>query len=281
MEQQLLRTRYVPERTNHQTESSVNLRVNKPTVLSGAVHKIAVVSFSALALSTFAISAKADLVTNGGFESTTAGPGQMAFNTNATGWTTPVGGYNFIFAAGAADTTGANGQYGNLTLWGPNSGSANGLPASSPNGGNFVAADGDFQTEPISQTINGLTSGDKYTVSFYWAGAQQTGFSGPTTEAWIVGFGAATQETPVLSNASHGFTGWQHQSFTFTADGTSDVLSFLAVGTPQGVPPFSLLDGVSVNSVSAPEPVSVTLLVSLMGLLGGLGIRRFRKKAKS
>ena len=190
-------------------------------------------------------------------------------------------GYNFIFAAGTADTTGATGVYGGLTLWGPNNGSANGLPPSSPNGGNFVAADGDFQTEAITQTINGLKAGDKYTVSFYWAGAQQEGFTGPTTDAWIVGFGSATQETPIVNNVSHGFTGWQHQSFTFTADGASDVLSFLAVGTPAGVPPFSLLDGVSVNSVSAPEPGSVTLLVSLAGLLGGLGIRRFRKKAKS
>ena len=239
-----------------------------------------------MALSTFAVSANAELVTNGGFETTTSGPGQLGNNTNATGWTNlhsspGVWGYNFIFSPNTADTTGSPGIYGAVSLWGPNNGSANGL-TSSPNGGNFVAGDGAFQIGAITQTINGLHAGNKYTVGFYYAGAQQHGFTGPNTEAWIVGFGSdPTQETPILSNSSEGFTGWRHESFTFTADGTSDVLSFLAAGTPNGVPPFSLLDGVSVNNASVPEPGSVTLLVSLVGLIGGLGIRRFGNRSKS
>ena len=50
--------------------------------------------------------AHANLVSNPGFETTTSGPGQMGYNTNATGWTVASGSYNFIFASGTADTTG-------------------------------------------------------------------------------------------------------------------------------------------------------------------------------
>src|SRR5580692_11197570 len=136
----------------------------------------------------FAVSAKADLVTNGSFENN-AGTGQLNDTTTAVGWTSApsggVAGYNFLFGPGTADTTGASGtQYGNLKLWGPNGGSANGLPASSPDGGYFVAADSDFESATISQTINGLTVGRQYTVGFWWAGAQQSGFIGISTDQW-------------------------------------------------------------------------------------------------
>ena len=216
-----------------------------------------------------------NLVFNGSFETTTNGAGQLGFNTDATGWTT--NGYNFLFTAGSADTTGAVGSDGGLSLWGPGNGSANGLPASSPDGGNFVADDGAFEVGALQQTINGLTAGQDYVVSFYWAGAQQSGFNGATTEQWQVSFGSQTQSTAVANNADHGFTGWMSQSFTFTADGTSDVLSFLAVGTPDGEPPFSLLDGVSVNA-AVPEPATCGLLLG--GILVGLGVRRSKQATK-
>ena len=121
-----------------------------------------------------------------------------------------------------------------------------------PNG---PAKDSDFQGVPITQTRNGLTVGDKYTVNFYWAGAQQSGFTGASTDQFIVDFGGSTQSTAMVDVASEGFSGWQHQSFTFTADNTSDVLSFLASGSVSGVPSFALLDGVSVFA-AAPEPAT-------------------------
>jgi hypothetical protein len=189
--------------------------------------------------------ARTDLITNGGFETTTNGAGQLGYNTDAAGWTAVSGGYAFLFTPGTADTTGANGQDGTLSLWGPGNGSTNGLPATSPTGGNYVALDGAFQVEPIQQTIDGLTPNDQYTVDFYWGGAQQSGFTGMTTEQFQVSLGSQTISTPVLDNVSHGFTGWQLESFTFTATDATEVLSFLAVGTPNGVPPFSVLDGVS------------------------------------
>jgi hypothetical protein len=270
----------------------MNLRIQKSTILSRALHKAAVIGFSAaMALSTLAISARADdLVINGSFEVTNScntslgadscvgSNGQLGYNIIATGWTTT--GYNFIFASGTADNGGANGQYGALQLWGPNDGSSNGLPASSPDGGNFVGADGAYDVGAIQQTINGLTAGNSYTVGFWWAGAQQYNYTGINTEQFQVSLGSQTQSTAVLTNASQGFTGWQYQTFTFIADNTSDVLSFLAVGTPSGQPPFSLLDGVTLYA-SVPEPSSWILVLSVLGLAGGLRCFRSKKLAKS
>ena len=49
-------------------------------------------------------------------------------------------------------------------------------------------------------------------------GAVAPGF-GPTTEQWQVSFGSQTQYTPIVSNASEGFTGWQYETMNFTASG--------------------------------------------------------------
>ena len=209
--------------------------------------------------------AKADFLVNGSFESTTHGAGKMGSTTNATGWVT--NGYNFIFSSGGGDTNGT------LQLWGPANGSNNGLTASSPDGGNYIGADGAYQVGPITQTITGLTAGQQYSVGFYYAGAQQAGFTGATTEQWLVSLGSsARQATPILNDVSHGFTGWNHATFTFTADSSSDALSFLAAGTPDGEPPFSLLDGVTFTAV--PEPTSITLMGGGLAALGFVRRRR-------
>ena len=201
-----------------------------------------------------ASSARADinLVLNGDFETTTHGGGQLGYNTQAAFWTT--GGYNFLFTPGSADSTGVTGSDGNLKLWGPSDGSANGLPSTSPSGGNYVAADGAYEVGAISQTVSNLFVGNTYSLSFYWAGAQQSGFSGTNTEAWQVSLGTETYTTDIATNVSHGFTGWVQQTFNFTATATNEVLSVLARGTPPGVPPFSVLDGVSMTQVTSPTP---------------------------
>ena len=241
-----------------------------------AVKLIAVVG--GLALSLAGIGAKATSFTNGSFESTTGGaPGQVSGQLgyqgfNATGWSTS--GYNFLFTPGSADTTGSNGQYGNLQLYGLNNGGLNAL-TNSPDGGNFIGADGAFNVGPITQTVTGLVAGQQYQVAFYYAGAQQTTFTGNTTESWVVNLGtngATAQTTPILSDTSEGFTGWNHEVFTFTADGSSDALSFLAAGTPNGEPPFSLLDGVTFTAV--PEPASMFLMGTGLAALGLIRRRR-------
>ena len=243
-----------------------------------------------LALLTFVLSAQAstNYVTNGSFTSTTNGAG-LQFNsdqtggdyTTADGWTSSNSGgdaYNFIFAPGTADTTGATGQYGGLTLWGTNDGGLDAIPASSPDGGNFIAADADFQNGAISQIITGLTVGAEYQVGFWWAASQQAGFDGDTQQHWQVSLGSEVANAPTYDLPSHGFSGWMYQTIDFSADATTDVLSFLAVGNVP-VPPFLLLDGVSMNS-AVPEPGSATLLLAgaLIGL-AAIARKRYRQMA--
>ncbi len=106
--------------------------------------------------------------------------------------------------------------------------------------------------------ISGLTVGAQYQVGFYWAGAQQYTYGGDTTEQWLVSLGSQQLSTNVVGDGNHGFTGWTHTYLTFTATSSSEVLAFLAAGTPNGLPPFSLLDGVTMTAV--PEPASMSLL---------------------
>ena len=215
----------------------------------------------------------ASLVVNGGFEATNLSASYEMTASNVTGWSTT--GYNFLYFPGTATTTGAYTPQFNqqIKLWGMNASNAsNSLPASSPDGGNFIAADGAYGTAPITQTINGLSLGALYKVSFYWAGAQQTGYTGATTEQWKVSLGNVTQSTAVVNNPSRGFSGWLSQSFTYTATSANEVLSFLAVGTPSGQPPFSLLDGVSVTAV--PEPASWIMLLMGLVAVGSVTLRR-------
>jgi hypothetical protein len=241
-----------------------------------------------------------DLVQNGNFATTTPqGPtGELGVNITVADWTG--GGYTFLFTPGTADTTGAT-DYGgsNVQLWGQHNSlsygygppSANGLPSAGETGGNFLASDGSFFVVPIQQTINNLTAGDTYAVSFYWAAAQEFGETGATTEQWQVSLGGIPQSTSVYDNTSHGSSGnspsadasgWMNQTFNFTAPGTpgstvSEVLSFLSVGTPDGIPPFSLLSDVSMEAV--PEP-STAVLFGFAAAVVGFAARRCHRQCR-
>ena len=238
----------------------------------------------AAAYATPALSAP-NLVVNGDFE-TLSNPGVSSefgdryTSQQVTGWTT--NGYNYVFLPGKADTTGGAGEYGNLQLYGPNNGGTSCtpgpcLPATSPTGGNYVAADGAFGVGAINQTVTGLTVGAGYLLTFYWAAAQQSGFSGVTTENWTVSFGSSNYQTATVTNPDKGFTPWRQERVAFVASSTSQVLSFLAAGTPSGQPPFSLLDGVSLTL--APEPA--TWLVMIVGIGGIVAFTRRRRTASA
>jgi hypothetical protein len=236
-----------------------------------------------LCLSSIALPAMAqtNLVTNGTFQ-VTGGSTSFQFGTygsysnsteSLTGWSSP-GGYNYVFLP---TSTVATGYYGNLSLAGPSTGSANGFTGAGPGNSNFVALDSDYGTEAMTQTINGLTAGKTYVVSFAWAGAQQSGASGATTDNLTVNLGTnsnTAQTTKTINVANQGFSGWMNQTFSFVATTSSEVLSFLAAGQPS-VPPFVLVANVSLTQ--APEPASAAVLITGFAALVGLG-RKHRRR---
>ena len=231
-----------------------------------------------------------NLVQNGDFSSYTNNNGQSNpnigfeadYNGTVTGWSS--GGvnnpyYNFLFLNGTAQNpaaeTGAWSSYGYLGLWDANnSGGANTWNGNGPTGvaSNFMALDGDFGTGPVSQTITGLTKGSVYAVTFYYAFAQQEGFTGPTTQGLTVGLGSSAKSVPLYNLPSQGFSGWMQETFYLEADSSSDALSFLAFGNVQ-LPPFALISDISM--VDAPEPSAWAVMgIGLLGLVGAARMRR-------
>ena len=227
--------------------------------------------------------AQTNLVTNGTFQ-VTGGTTSFQFGTwgpyspseTLNGWTST--GYNFVFISGQSTATG---YYGNLSLWNQ-SNASNGFNNTAPGNTNFLVLDADYPasdskghaaTAAVTQTLTGLVPGQTYNVSFAWAGAQQQGFDGATTENLTVSLGGSSQTTQTINLANHGFSGWMNQTFGFLATTSTEVLSFLAGGSP-AVPPFVLVANVSVTK--APEPASVAIL--LTGLLGVIGLGAARRR---
>ena len=235
-----------------------------------------------------------NLVENGGFEmNTLPAPNATLTPSNAsgaevdnnwqygnalTGWTSGSGNtYNILFFGNVANAKSINAD----TRFSSEDQHLNSnFNALSPNGGNFMGLDGDPAANgTLNQTIMGLTSGVKYDLSFYWAGTELSNRTGFTTIGLTGSFGGDSFATELYPNANPSgtpgsFSGWIHENFMFTADSTSELLSFLAVGAPaNNLPPFALLDGVSLTAV--PEPSTWAMM--LVGF-GGLGYAAFRRR---
>src|ERR1700678_4410026 len=202
--------------------------------------RVAFLAMSIVAVS--AAGARANLVANGGFEQYTpdsngyasfeADPNYNPGGGSLTDWTfTNVGAngaFNVLFAP-----TGATSVEPDTRFTPPKSGDVQylwTLPSNpDPNGGYFIALDGDTQYNgALQQTVNGLTVGKDYVLTFSWAADQFADRSGPTTESLQIQFGDQSATTGVISNASESATPWVTQSFTFEADSTSALLSFLS-----------------------------------------------------
>jgi hypothetical protein len=218
----------------------------------------------------------AEFVTNGGFESSTYQSnnqfGADFGGQGVTGWTGLGGNHlQFYYVAGTQTITSAANQFGDSGAHFYSS-----FDTLSPNGGgNFVALDGDSQYQgSISQQISGLTVGNTYTLSFDWAAAQLANRTGATTEQLAVTLGGVTQTTDIIKNPSEAFSGWKTVTMQFVATGADETLTFLSVGTPDGLPPIAALDNVSLTG-GVPEPATWAMMLVGFGGLGAL-IRRRR-----
>jgi hypothetical protein len=207
----------------------------------------------------------ANLVVNGSFE-TNGGVGYLGYNTTANGWvnTGPTDGrpnaFNFIVDANADKRPGGgfNSELGTIWVWGPQYSpdpSANGFQGSG-DGTYFLGGDGAYATGAVSQIVSGLTVGEQYNLSFVWAAAQFTDVPDKSFNAgWKITFGSETTDTETVSVPSRGFAPWRAFSHLFTASNAVQTLTFLATGGPAGVPPFSLLDSVVLQSTNSPPAV--------------------------
>jgi hypothetical protein len=217
-------------------------------------------------------------ITNGNFTATSlSSPGGYICKSgttcvsNVTSWTSTCNNNTCGSGPTAASLlfAGTNGSAfnGNNGLWGT-------VP-DAPGGGNTIAIDGDpTYGASLSQTISGLLIGSTYTVDFEQAAAQQKGTSGATTERWAVTFGTSTQDSTLMNDPSHGVQAWNAQSLTFVATSTSEILKFLAVGTPGGEPPVVLLGDVSLTGPSVPEPATWAMMLVGLAMTGAAMRRR-------
>jgi hypothetical protein len=231
-----------------------------------------------LAFGQMANAAALNLVTNGNFDSSSY-TNNNQFGTpyggqGVTGWTGGSG-YQIYFFAGTATTGSANSQYDNG--YGTGSEMFYTVPASQlPNAtGNFVGLDGDPNVGnggSISQTLTGLTIGSNYLLTFSWFTGQLQSRSGATTDNIAATLGNQTFTTQTVSDPSQSSTPWLTQTFLYRATATTETLTFLAQGTPSGLPPMVGLDGVSV--VAAPEPASIALFGTAVAALGFFYRRR-------
>lgn len=182
-----------------------------------------------------------------------------------------------------------------------------------PGGYNVVEADGNPHYESgFGATVAGLTPNTTYTLSFYQAASQQTGFSGATTNQWIVALGkagsnlyTASASAPTVPNTSCGTTcvytntdpnasvttsqlmrvpneglqDWEYVSVNLYAKSATETLSFLAWGNngnTTNMPPMAFLTAANAAPGLIPEPAS--LAVFGVGLAGVGGIVRRRRQ---
>lgn len=220
--------------------------------------------------------AQADFITNGSFENLSSLPAnatQISDNPNGPDSTNPTFITVFGWARGGPNTW-VQPVTGSSILEGPAVGVSNGL-GPSPDGGNYLAVNGASSfLSSVSQTVGGLTVGHTYRLSFYDGAGQQVAVPAATLmDHFTVSFGSQSQDGPTYTTSDFGFSGWHQETLNFVATNSSQVLTFMAFGSPN-LPPYMVLDGVSLNDTTVPEPSSMVLMGLGALSLGTVYLRR-------
>ena len=255
-------------------------RLRSMRLIQGAVATI-------LATSAWTVSVAAQTLLNGGFNASgSAGFIQQGTTNDQSlpGWTVTTGSSGSYTCVATGPTITAS-----TTYCGSGGDSFTTSPGTVPGGYNgniFINDAGSPYSLTISQTITNLISGQAYALSFYYAGAQQTSFSGGSTDYWAVTTGSVVTDTPNIT-IGYGTAGgnqgigptdpWAQDTIDFIAIGSTEILSFLATGTGAGEPPFMMLADVAIFHV--PEPAS--FIVYGAGLMGLAGLRRYRRPRRA
>jgi hypothetical protein len=237
---------------------------------------------------------------------TGSAPKSSFTNNDPVGWT---GGSGLIFIAAPGTSSNPAAACGSTYL------TTYGCPSTLAIAGGYneVEADANPSFESgFNYQIKNLTPGTTYSLSFYQAASQQTGFGNGlnTTEQWIVSLGtggfqtcfgcgpfnpyygsdestysntdpmASIVATPLMTTPSGGLTNWNYVTINLTADAPTQYLSFLAWGndgTTVNLPPIAFLTGVNSPSGLVPEPASI----ALFGVgLAGIGVVARRRRGK-
>jgi hypothetical protein len=229
-------------------------------------------------------------------------------SVNPVGWT---GGSNLIFIVTPGDASVPSSGCGSTYL------STYGCPSTLGITGGYNAVEADANPEyeeGFNYQLTGLTPGETYSLSFYQAASQQTGFGNglDTTEQWIVslgtgGFttcfgcgpynsyyssfestysntdpGASIVATNLMTTPSGGLTNWNYVTVDLTADAATQYLSFLAWGndgTTVNLPPIAFLTGVNSSPGLVPEPSTWAMMIMGFVGLGFVGRRQLKKRA--
>lgn len=189
-----------------------------------------------------ALAAPVNLVTNGGFESTTVSSGTWVIVNSAAGWTVGPQGLEI----------------------------RNNVAGSALSGSNFAELDTTTNSW-ISQIINTVL-GTTYTLTFNYAARPDNQGANSNGLNWSIGnlSGTVGQDTN---------TAWQTFTTTFIGTGSGITLRFGSIGRSDGYGTslddisITAAGGASTGAAAIPEPESVALLLAGLGAMG-LVLRR-------
>lgn len=224
-----------------------------------ANHWLAVVACSAAILALLSTPARANLLTNGSFETPVVPAGGF---TNFTTGSTGITGWTAV----GPEVSVVSGTY---TSFGLN------FPAEDGNQWLDLTGDNSNSSEGVEQTV-ATTPGATYDLSYFVGNQVNPGGPYGTTSTVFVKVDGATIQTSTNSMGAGGTTQvWEQFSTSFVASSASTTLEFL-----NGDPPTDNTNGLD-NVVltqgaasSVPEPATFAMFALALGIFGAFGLRR-------